>query len=113
MFSSKLLASLAEAGHEVELIGGEGALRNRLSPPQGEGVDVLIADLTDERFDGSAMLDSLRAENLLGSTRTLAFFSHVETSVRERAQESGFDLIVPRSRMAREATAVLSSLTPG
>ena len=110
MFGSRLLASLSQAGHETELVGSEPALRERLAGVGDDDATVLVADLTDERFDGSAMLQSLRAEDLLGSVRTLAFFSHVEPEVRARALESGFDLVVPRSRIAREAPEVLDGL---
>jgi hypothetical protein len=34
----------------------------------------------------------------------------VDVSVRERAEEAGFDLVVPRSRMAREGAALVTSL---
>lgn len=111
MFGSRLLSSLAQAGHETELIGGEQPLRERLGTIAEGDSAVLVADLTDDRLDGAAALESLRRENLLGSLRTLAFFSHVEQDVRERAQQSGFDLVVPRSRMAREAAAVIDGLT--
>ena len=37
--------------------------------------------------------------------KTLAFFSHVEADVSALATAAGFDLVVPRSRMAR-ATAL-------
>jgi DNA-binding NarL/FixJ family response regulator len=110
MFGSRLLSSLTEAGNEVELLGNEAALRERLSGhPDAESL-VLIADLTDDRFEGVAMLESVRAEGLPGKLRTLAFYSHVEADVRVRAQAAGFDLVVPRSRMAREAAAVVNSL---
>ena len=33
----------------------------------------------------------------------LGFYSHVEQDVRQRAEAAGFDRVVPRSRMAREA----------
>jgi hypothetical protein len=38
---------------------------------------------------------------------TLAFYSHVEADVKTAAEEAGFDLVVPRSRIAREGAAVL------
>jgi hypothetical protein len=44
-------------------------------------------------------------------TRTLGFYAHVDVSARERAEEAGFDLVVPRSRMAREGAALVASLT--
>lgn len=113
MFGSRLLSSFTGAGHKAELIGSEAALRERLSGLAHDRPAVLVADLTDDRFDGAATLESLRAESLLGSVRTLAFFSHVDTVVRERAQRSGFDLVVPRSRIAREAPALLDGLLAG
>ena len=42
--------------------------------------------------------------------RTLAFFSHVDTEVGERARAAGFDLVVPRSRMAREGAQLVARL---
>ncbi len=111
MFGSRLLSSLTAVGHEAELIGDEGSLRRRLARRSASGEDVLIADLTDDRLDGATILESLRAEELLGSIHTLAFYSHVETDVRKRAQDAGFDLLAPRSRIAREAAALVTTLT--
>jgi hypothetical protein len=71
---------------------------------------VLIVDLTDERLDGAGILESLSGDGLLAQVRTLAFYSHVDAAVRTRATEAGFDLVVPRSRMAREAPELLAGL---
>ena len=48
----------------------------------------------------------------LGATRTLAFYSHVDVEVRERAIAAGFDLVVPRSRMNREGAELVTRLLP-
>ena len=45
--------------------------------------------------------------------KTLAFYSHVEADVRDQGREAGFDLVIPRSRMAREGVAVLDRLMGG
>ena len=42
--------------------------------------------------------------------RTLGFYSHVDVPARERAEQAGFDLVVPRSRMAREGAELTSVL---
>jgi hypothetical protein len=42
--------------------------------------------------------------------RTLGFFAHVQPEVRERALNAGFDLVVPRSRMAREGPVLVDGL---
>jgi hypothetical protein len=43
--------------------------------------------------------------------KTLAFYSHVENEVREQALGAGFDMVVPRSRMAREGAALVERLS--
>ena len=70
-----------------------------------------VVDLTDEDLDGAGMVESLTPTGRLPShLRTLAFYSHVDAAVRTRAEQAGFDLVVPRSRMAREGAALLSGL---
>ena len=44
--------------------------------------------------------------------RRLGFYSHVDVETRRRAEEAGFDLVVPRSRMAREMPALVDGLLP-
>jgi hypothetical protein len=55
-------------------------------------------------------VEALLRGGALAQTRTLGFYAHVDVSVRERAEEAGFDLVVPRSRMAREGAALVTSL---
>ena len=43
----------------------------------------------------------------------LGFYSHVEQDVRRRAEEAGFDRVVPRSRMAREPAVLVEALVEG
>jgi hypothetical protein len=102
LFGSKVQAMLAAAGHDVEM-AGPGDLRERSA-----AADVLVVDLT---ADADARIAA--AEGL--GVPTLAFYSHVENEVRERALAAGFDRVVPRSRMAREGAELVTSLagTPG
>ena len=110
LFGSRLQGALQAAGHELELIGEEGALRLRLADRGLPSANVLIVDLTDPELDGAAILEALLADGELAGTATLGFYSHVEPAVRERAERAGFDLVVPRSRMAREAAQLVSRL---
>jgi len=98
LFGSNVVGSLSAAGHQVQLVSELG-----LAAPDA---DVLVVDLTsdvDERLERIAALPR-------GGARTLAFYSHVETEVRERAEHAGLDLVVPRSRMAREGGALVERL---
>jgi CheY-like chemotaxis protein len=101
LFGSRVQEGLRAAGHQVDLVGGREELRDRLA-----GCDVLVVDLADERLDG------VEAVLALGETRprTLGFYSHVDVETRNRAHQAGFDLVVPRSRMAREGGELVRRL---
>ncbi len=109
LFGSRVQGALTAAGNEVELIADAGVARDRLG--DGEGAAVLVVDLTNEDLDGAALVESLVAAGLLSGTRTLGFYSHVDAPVRARAEEAGFDLVVPRSRMAREGAELVARLS--
>jgi len=99
LFGSRVLADLSGSGHDVQLVS---ALDDLADLPVD--VDVLVVDLTDERLQGADLVQAL------DGPRTLGFYSHVDTATRERAEDAGFDLVVPRSRMAREGAALVSRL---
>src|SRR5919106_4639800 len=103
LLGSNVLGMLRAAGHEADLVGG--------ADVHPDDAAVLIVDLAAGTFDGVAIVESLRAGGELGSTRTLGVYSHVDVDTRRRAEEAGFDLIVPRSRMAREGAALVQQLT--
>jgi hypothetical protein len=90
LFGSKLQGALRAAGHEP------------VAP--GEEADLLVVDLTDEP-------DTRIERSMTAGLPRLGFYSHVEQDVRRRAEDAGFDKVVPRSRMAREAAALVESLT--
>ena len=72
--------------------------------------NVLVVDLTNEDLDCAALLESLSAGQDLAGIRTLAFYSHVDVRTRERAEQAGFDAVVPRSRMPREGPQLIERL---
>jgi hypothetical protein len=102
LLGSNVLGMLRAAGHEADLVGG--------TDVHPDEADVLVVDLAASSFDGVAVVESLRAGGELGSTRTLGVYSHVDVDTRRRAEVAGFDLIVPRSRMAREGAGLVATL---
>jgi hypothetical protein len=108
LFGSNVQGMLAAAGHDAELAGGEDALREALM--RGPA-DVVVADLTSDELERVQSVRELREEGLIGRARVLGYYSHVEPGVRDLAEAEGFDLVVPRSRMAREGAELLSGLT--
>jgi hypothetical protein len=96
MFGSKVEATLRAAGHEV-------ALSASLREARLDGVELLIADL-----------DTENPEALVGlGVPVLGYYSHVNVETREAALAAGVDLVVPRSRLAREMPGLAESLLQG
>ena len=94
MFASRIEATLGAAGHAVQLTNGVG------EKPGLDGVDLWSWTSTASPGRRRWERDSRRS----GSTRT----SNVET--RESAEAAGVDLVVPRSRMAREMPELVGRL---
>jgi hypothetical protein len=111
LFGSRVQAALDSAGHEVELLADGARLRRRLAEAPVPAGTVLVVDLTDAELDGPGLLEALAAEGALAGMHTLGFYSHVDVRARERAARAGFDLLVPRSRMAREGAELVGRLS--
>jgi CheY-like chemotaxis protein len=105
LFGSKVQSALQDAGHEVDLITGEVEAWDEVG-----GIEVLVVDLTSPDVDGVKVFETLATGGELHAVRSLGFFAHVEPEVRQRALQAGFDLVVPRSRMAREGARLVEGL---
>jgi hypothetical protein len=105
LFGSRVQGALTATGHKVVLVADADGVRERLN-----GAAVLVVDLTDEVADRAGLIQSLSADGLLEEVTTLGFYSHIETEVRDTAESAGFDLVVPRSRMAREGAGLIARL---
>jgi CheY-like chemotaxis protein len=95
LFAAKLESTLSAAGHEVTVVA---------DPPLDLGpADLIIADLM--AVDPAAVAGR--------GLPALGFYRHTEPEVKERADAAGFDLVVPRSRMAREMVGLVERLLAG
>ncbi len=93
-FASKIEATLTAAGHEVTVVS---------SPDDLADADVVIVDLDNAGPDRVGPLE----------VPALGFYSHVDVETREKAEAAGYDLVVPRSRMAREMQVLVDRLVAG
>ena len=84
MLASRVQTSLQAGGHEVEL--------DSSLPDELDGVDLIVADL-----------DTVAPERLgkLG-VPVIGFYQHTDTETKERADQAGLAMAIPRSRMVRE-----------
>ena len=94
MFASRIEATLGAAGHDVQLAS------SIAEATQLEDVELLVVDLDREPADGVMGL----------GMPVLGFYAHLNAETREAAEAAGVDLVVPRSRMAREMPALVERL---
>lgn len=100
LFGSNVAGAVQAAGHEPVLASDAETVQRELPDSQ-----LLIVDLTT---DAERRIEDVGTAK--PSVPVLAFYSHVEADVRTAADAAGFDLVVPRSRMAREGAALISRL---
>jgi hypothetical protein len=96
MLGSKVEAQLSAAGHEVTTAAA-------IEESTWNGKDLIVADL-----------DVDNPEALVGlGIPVLGYYSHVDVATKEAAEAAGIDLVVPRSRMARELPQLAEKLLGG
>jgi DNA-binding response OmpR family regulator len=105
LFGSKVEGGLRAAGHDVTRYDGEDMARAAV--PES---DVLVVDLTADSYDGAMLVESMRMGRELEGVPVLGFYAHTDVDTRRRAEQAGFDLVVPRSRMNREMGALVEGL---
>jgi len=92
MLASRVTEGLRAAGHDVVV-----APDLTTVPPE---VDAIVCDL--DLVDAAAVVEA--------DLPVLGFYSHVDVETRRRAEAAGVDLVVPRSRMARELPQLVEGL---
>jgi hypothetical protein len=96
LLGSKVEAMLRAAGHDV-------TLSPALAEAPLDDADLLVVDL-----------DAGNPEALVGlGMPVLGYYSHVDVETRQAAEAAGVDLVVPRSRMARELPQLAERLLSG
>ncbi|HSK49864.1 MAG TPA: hypothetical protein VK889_05140 [Solirubrobacterales bacterium] len=96
LLGSKVDAMLKAAGHDV-------TTSPSIQEADLEGIELAVADL-----------DVGSAEALIGfGFPVLGYYSHVDVETRQAAEAAGVDLVVPRSRMARELPDLVDRLLGG
>ena len=93
LLGSKIEAMLSAAGHQV-------TLSPALAEAPLDEADLLVADLDVEN-----------PEALVGlGIPVLGYYSHVNIETKQAAEAAGIDLVVPRSKLARELPSLATGL---
>lgn len=91
MLASRVKESLVSAGHEVTLAA---------VLPESVDADLIVCDLDSTDLAAVAAMPP----------PSIGFYSHTDVETRSAALEAGVDLVIPRSRMARELPGLVAGL---
>ena len=102
IFASRITGTAAKLGTECRVIRTLSSLEAAISESEPKTV------LVDMSVESCAPDDAIRtAKTLCPGARVIAFFSHVQTELLERAQSAGADDVWPRSLFVQNLPQVL------
>ena len=93
LLGTRVSETLTAAGHEV-------ALAPTIPEAPLDGAELLIADLEHSEPDALVAL----------GLPVLGFYPHTDAELRQRAEATGVNLVVPRSRLVREMPQLVERL---
>jgi PleD family two-component response regulator len=108
-FASKIRATAAHLGIEV---GFPRSADEAVAHARADAPSLVIVDLHSERCDPFTLALRLKADEELRHLPLLGFFSHVQTALQRRAEESGFDRVMPRSAFTKQLAGILQNAKP-
>jgi CheY-like chemotaxis protein len=99
-FQARISATAKQVGVDLKMFGGA----ETLVAAAGAGGELIVIDL-NARADAIGALNQLHAAG--NQTPVVAFLSHVQTELAERARATGCTEVLPRSKFTQDLAAIL------
>ena len=103
-FAAKIRATAEALGVELDFAR---TLDAAIEMARNQRPALIIADLHAQTCDPSLLGAKLKSDEQLKSIPLLGFFSHVQTALKQQAQQAGYDRIVPRSYFSNNLAEIL------
>ena len=104
-FLIKIETAARQLGVSLIQVRSAQALESQLEAPTPPRL--VILDLNSTACASLAAIRRIKSDPRLRETRTVGFFSHVQTELAVAAREAGCDLILPRSEFSAKLGEVL------
>lgn len=102
-FAAKINEAAKRAGVSVEYVtAGEDVLEKAKSLPM-----LIIFDLNLESAQPLSLIEKLKSDAALKRINLLGYLPHVEVELKQRAQETGCDMVMPRSAFSMNLPQIL------
>lgn len=103
-FASKIRGTAEQHGVNIRFAKTAEAVVQEAST---QALALVIVDLHSQRCDPIELARRLKSEAPFNAIPLLGFFSHVQTELQQRAEEAGFDRVMPRSAFAKQLPEIL------
>ena len=103
-FSSKIVSTSRLCGVPTQILKTREEIFQRAKP---EAVKLIIVDLNGRETQPVQAIQELKASSKLSEIPILAYFSHVQTELHEKAQKAGARWILPRSVFSARLAKIL------
>ena len=105
-FASKIRAVAEAVGAEISSPRSQEAIvsKARATKPR-----LILVDLHNQRIDPLTLARELKSDEELRNIKLIAFFSHVQTELQQKALAAGFDQVIPRSVFTRDLPEILAA----
>lgn len=70
---------------------------------------LIVVDLNSKKFNTLELIQKLKTREDLKDISTLGYLPHVEDDLKKQATDSGYDLVIPRSRFSREMVSIFKN----
>jgi CheY-like chemotaxis protein len=107
-FASKIRAVAEHLGVSVRFAR---SINEALEAARTDAPLLIIADLHAQKCDPFALAEQLKMDETLRAVPLLGFFSHVQIALQQRAEQSGYDRIMPRSAFSKNLPEILEGRT--
>lgn len=103
-FAAKIRAVAEHVGVEVRFVK---SVEASLETSRTELPALIIADLHSQKCDLFTLAARLKSDEQLRAVPLIGFFSHVQTALQQRAEQAGFDRVMPRSLFTKQLPKIL------
>ena len=103
-FSSKIKEAAKHAGVNLEIIKNANGLIETLTNILPI---LIIVDLNFKELNPLGLIKDIKSKSELEKITTIGFLPHIEEQLKKDALETGYDIVMPRSRFSRELSQIL------
>jgi PleD family two-component response regulator len=107
-FAAKIRAVAEHLGVRVRFIR---SADEALAAAREDVPSLILADLHAQKCDPFILAEQLKADETLRAVPLIGFFSHVQTELQQRAEQAGYDRVMPRSAFSKRLPEILESTT--